>query len=120
MSVDLKRRQQDVHHPHADEEHEGDPLPQDRSTQLGLAQEPDVPPGHEDHDAQDGGDGVQRDAEAQVSGLHLKFVALEKNKESCQLVSAVAESSRATQKASGKNENQKILGSIHRSDKIRG
>ena len=44
----------------------------------------------------------------------------EKNKESFQAVSAVAESSRATQKASGKNENRKILGSIHRSDKIRG
>ncbi len=76
MTVGLQGWEKDVEKPHEDQDGKGDPFEDGRTSQFGLAEEADVPPGHEDGDGDDGRDGVQRNAEAQVSGFHHKLFTL--------------------------------------------
>jgi hypothetical protein len=39
VPVDLQRRHEDVDHPHADQQHERDPLEHYRAAQLGLPED---------------------------------------------------------------------------------
>ena len=76
MTVGLEGGEENVEEPHEDEDGEGDPPEDGWTSEFGLAEEADVSPGHEDGDGDDGRDGVQRNAEAQVTGLHFKLLIL--------------------------------------------
>ena len=74
VSVDLHRRQYDVHKPHEAEQGEGDDLDGHRSPEFRLAEGESSD--EKRYDADDGGDGVDGDTEAQRAGVNLEHFTL--------------------------------------------
>ena len=58
MSVSLQWRKQDVQHPHCNQDDKSDPFIDDWPSQLSLAQESGISPGHEYGYGNDGCDCV--------------------------------------------------------------
>ena len=74
VSVDLHRRQYYVHKPHEDKQGEGDHLDGHRSPEFRLAEGESSD--EKRYDADDGGDGVDGDTEAQRAGVNLEHFTL--------------------------------------------
>lgn len=77
VSISLHRWDENVREPQQEQEDAIGDLGPDRATELGVTEGPGVAPDEQQHDADDGSDAEDDDAEAESSGLHVENLALE-------------------------------------------